>query len=132
MAVSLSVTGCLNLSQVRPSLLRRVMGPLSGGLVGGGLDGLASVGVFIVDDCLAIAGGTEGLVSTTIGLYGPCLRFLLPRRLGSLLVSRVLDNVFLFFESVRRGWVWSLPQLGQILHLLNFSPCSLSSLPFLH
>lgn len=110
--MSLSVTACLNLSQVRPSLLRRVIGPLSGGPVGGGLDGLTLVGVFIVDDCLAIAGGTEGLVLTTIGLYRPCLGFLLPRWLGSLLVSRVLDNVFLFFEAIRRGWVWSLPQLG--------------------
>ena len=65
----------------------------------GELDGFASGGVFTADDYLATARKTEGLVSTTAGLDEPCLGFLLPRRLGRLPVSRVLDNVFLFSEA---------------------------------
>ena len=44
MATSLSITACLNLSQARPSLLRRVIRSLLRGLVEG-LDGVALEGL---------------------------------------------------------------------------------------
>ena len=81
MATSLSVTACLNLSQARPLLLRRVIRSLLRGLVGG-LDGVALEGldmftleVFAMDDYLAIAGGMNGLVLLTTSLDKPCLDF---------------------------------------------------------
>ena len=81
MATSLSVTACLNLSQARPSLLRRVIRSLLRGLVEG-LDGVALEGldmftleVFAMDDCLAIVGGMKGPVSMTTSLDKPCFDF---------------------------------------------------------
>lgn len=77
--MSFSITACLNLSQARPLLLKRVIGPLSGGPTREGLDKLALGGrVFVVNSCLTIAGGTEWLVLMTVGLDRPCLDFLLP------------------------------------------------------
>lgn len=56
--------------------------------------------VFIMDGCLAMAGGIKGPVSTTTGSDEPCHGFLLPQWLERLPKSRVFDITFLFSEAV--------------------------------
>ena len=41
----------------------------------------------------------------TESLEEPCLGFLLPRQLGRILASSVLDKVFFFSEAAGRDWV---------------------------
>ena len=109
MVTSLFVTAHWNLSQARPSLLKRVNGQLLGGAaVIGFKDELASGrGVLAFNGWLESVGGMEGLVSTTGSLdkvNKPCLGFWLPRQLRRFLVSSVLDIVFLFSKVA--GWDW--------------------------
>lgn len=137
MATSLSDMAYLNLSHARPSLFKKVLGPLSGGLVeglnrvtSGGLDGPISR-ICIVDSCLTIAKGMRGPVSKTPDLDEPCLGFLLPQQQGRLPISMVLERVFLFSEATERGEIGHLLLLGWLPRLPNPSPSFPSWLPFL-
>ena len=84
MATSLSDTAYLNLSQARPSLLKRVLGPLSRGPIGR-LDGLTPGGldestsrICTMNGYFTLVRGMRGPVSMTPDLDKPCLGFLLP------------------------------------------------------
>ena len=104
--MSFSVIAYLNLSQGRPSLLRRVIGPLLGGLVGEGLDrstsgrGREPSPLEIVALATGVA-ASRTMIGVVDGVEESTFYFLLPQRLGRLPVSNFLNIVFLFSDEAR-------------------------------
>ena len=130
MAMSLLVNACLNLSQARPSLLRRVIGPLSGGPIGEGLDRSTS-GQVGEASTLGLATGAAWSRTTTgvvDSIEESTFCFLLPQRLGRLPVSNLLDTVFLFSEKVG-GKNFAVDKIGRRVWAISSSPDYVTSSP---
>ena len=101
--MSLSITACLNLSQARPSLLRKVIRPLSGDLVGEGLDRFAprrgrESSTLEIGGLAVRSAGSRTTIEVVDGVKESTFCFLLNRRFGRLPVSNFLDTIFLFFD----------------------------------
>ena len=131
MVTSFFVSAYRNQSQAWPLLLKRVNGQLLRVAIANSFkDELAlGKGFLAVDGWLEAVGGMEGLVSTTGRLDKVnklCLGFLWTRQLRWLLVSSVLDIIFLFSESAGWHWVrtsfakWTASSLARPFPLFSF------------